>query len=97
MILAIPSFIDAQFEIKNQLNEPVSVVAQWQDEVKEIQNISPMSSFEFSLDAEAAMKFRVRYPGGREVESEPIYFSSGLKVIATITDNGVKVRYDHET
>jgi hypothetical protein len=96
-ILAAPSFFDPAFEIVNESSAPVFVVAEWRNEEKRIGNIAPMSVYAFSVDAEAAMKFRVSYPGGGEVESEPIYFTSGTKVIATITSNAVRVRYDHET
>jgi hypothetical protein len=56
-----------------------------------------MSSHRFSVNDEAAMKFKVRYSSGREVETEPLYFTSGIKVIATISSDGVEVRYDHDT
>ena len=96
VILADPSFFDPAFEVVNESTEPVFVVAEWRNEEKRIGNIGPMSTYAFSVNAEAAMKFRVSYPGGGEVESEPIYFTSGTKVIATITSNSVRLRYDHE-
>ena len=95
-ILAAPSFFDPVFEVVNRSNEPVFVVAQWRKEEKEIGDIGPMSSYEFSLDAEGAMRFRVGYPGDGEAVSEPIYFTSGTKVIATISSDAVNVRYDHQ-
>jgi hypothetical protein len=97
VILAIPSFFDPKFEIVNQTTEPVFVVAEWRNDEKEIGNIGPMSSYEFSVNDEAAMMFRVRYPSSAEAESEPIYFTHGIKVIATISNEVVKVRYDDET
>ncbi|MEQ8835402.1 hypothetical protein [Haliea sp.] len=97
VILAVPSFFDPAFEVVNKTTLPVFVVAEWRNEEKELGNIAPMSSYEFSVNDEAAMKLRVRYPGGAETESEPIYFTSGIQVIAMITIDAIKVRYDHET
>lgn len=95
VILAAPSFFDPAFEVVNESTEPVFVVAEWRGEEKTIGNIGPMATYEFCVDAEAAMKFRVGYLGGVEIESEPIYFTSGTTVIATITGNAVRVRYEH--
>ena len=97
VILAVPSFFDPAFEVVNTTTQPVFVVAEWRNEEKELGNIAPMSSYEFSVNDEAAMKFRARYPRGAETESEPIYFTSGVQVIATITSDAIKVRYDHES
>ena len=97
VILAAPSFFDPEFEVVNESTVPVFVVAEWRNEEKIIGSIDPMSTYTFSVNAEAAMKFRVGYPGGEEVESEAIYFTSGTKVIATITSNEVRVGYDHQT
>ena len=97
VILAVPSFFDPAFEVVNTTTQPVFVVAEWRNEEKELGNIAPMSSYEFSINDEAAMKFRARYPRGAETESEPIYFTSGVQVIATITSDAIKVRYDHES
>lgn len=97
LILAIPSFSDAGFEVVNGSADAVSVVAAWRNREKDLGTIQPGESFRFSLDDEAAMTFRVRYADGSEIESEPIYFTSGVKVIATISEHGVAVRYDFET
>jgi hypothetical protein len=97
LILATPSFFDPEFEIVNNSAEAVSVVAVWRNNEKKIGRIPSMSSHRFSVEDEAAMQFRVRYASGRVVETEPLYFTSGIKVIATISSDGVIVRYDHET
>jgi hypothetical protein len=97
VILAAPSFFDPEFEIVNNAAEPVSVVVAWRSTEKQIGSIPSKSSRRFTVDDEAAMRFKVRYASGKEVETEPLYFTSGTKVIATISSDGVAVRYDHET
>ena len=53
-----------------------------------------MSSHRFSIDDEAAMSFTVRYASGEKIKSEPLYFTSGMKVIAGISSDGIEVGYD---
>ena len=97
LILAAPSFFDPEIEVVNSTSEAVSVVAKWRSTEKNIDKIESKSSYRFSVDDEAAIMFKVRYGGGKEIETEPLYFTSGIKVIAEITRDGVKVRYNHET
>lgn len=96
MMLAIPSFLDPEFEVINHSPGVVSVVAGWRNSEKPLGNIQPESSSTFSLDDEAAITFTVTYGDGKVVESKPLYFTSGIKVIANITGEGVEVRYDFE-
>jgi len=46
---------------------------------------------------EALMVFAVRYADGREIESQPIYFTSGVVVNISITQDGVDVKRDIDT
>jgi hypothetical protein len=96
LIFAVPSFFAPEFELVNRSSEAVSVVAAWRSNEKRIERIDAMSSYRFVVGDEAAMTFTVRYPNGKEVESEPLYFTRGIKVIATITDDGIDARYEHE-
>ena len=96
VLVVAPSFFDPQFVIRNQTEEPVSVVAAWREQERAFPNISPGSTVEFSVEDEAGISFRVRYPDGREVASEPVYFTLGTTVIATIKADDIDVRYDHD-
>ena len=96
VIFAIPSFFDPEFEVINRSSETVSVFAAWRGGERDIGEILPQSSHRFSVDDEAAMTFRVRFSSGREIESEPLYFTRGTKVIATISRDGMEVRYDFD-
>ena len=96
VIFAVPSFFDPEIEVINNSSEVVTVVAKWGRNKKEIGRMESKSSFQFSIDDEAAVKFKVSYASGKEFETEPVYFTRGIKVIATITSNGVEVHYDHE-
>ncbi|HPE80476.1 MAG TPA: hypothetical protein PKZ35_10755 [Gammaproteobacteria bacterium] len=96
VIFAIPSFFDPEFEVINRSSETVSVFAAWRGSERDIGEILPQSSHRFSVDDEAAMTFKVRFASGREIESEPLYFTRGTKVIATISRDGMEVRYDFD-
>lgn len=97
LIFAIPTFYDPEFEVINNSTETVSVTALWRDQEKLIGSIPPATASQFSVDDEAAMVFRVAFEKGKIIESEPKYFSKGMKVIATITNGHVEVRYGFET
>jgi hypothetical protein len=96
VVFAAPSFFDPEIEVINNSLEPVEVIAEWRDNKREIGRIESSSSRQFSVDDEAAVKFKVSYASGKEYETEPLYFTSGIKVIANITSDGVEVSYDHE-
>ncbi len=94
LIFAAPSFLKPSFRIVNRSGEPIHVVAEWLDEKKEIGEMVPMAAYEFSVNGEAAMTFRVSYADGVKLVSEPIYFSSGTRIIATINRETIKLRYE---
>ena len=96
-VFSIPSFFDPEFVLVNHSSKEVSVTATWRDREKQIDGIGSMSSYRFSVDDEAAIIFKVRYANGREAETEPRYFTHGIEVIVTISDEKVEVRYGHET
>ncbi len=95
-IIVIPSFFDPEFEVVNNASEPVSATAFWRDQEKELGNLLPGSASRFSVSDEAAMVFRVFYAKGKMIESEPIYFTSGIEVIVNVSDEEVDVRYAFE-
>jgi hypothetical protein len=40
------------------------------------------------------MVFAVRFADGREIESKPVYFTSGTTINASISEDSVDVSYD---
>ena len=95
--LLVPSLRGPRFEVSNKSTEVVFVSATWAGQRKEIGPVRPSATHTFTLDGEAAIRFGARFPTGRVMESESIYFSSGMTVLVTITARGVEVRYDFET
>ena len=96
LALFLPTIFNPVFVVHNNTREPVQVVAEWREQSKNIGQIDGMSAERFTVNDEAAMTFNISYVDGRQAVSDPIYFSNGLKVIATIEDDSVAVRYDHD-
>lgn len=93
-LLMMPAFLDPMFEVRNKSSLSITVQAFWRSETKTIGPIGPGGSSGFSLDDEAGISFRVRYADGRVVETEPIYFGSGIRVNVEVADGEVKTGYD---
>ena len=92
-IFVVPWFFDPEFKIVNTISTAISVTAAWRSNEKSNGSIKAKSTYRFSVDDETAMQFRVRYEDGREFETRPLYFTSGIWVVAEISDDIVAVRY----
>lgn len=95
--LTLSHFDKSNFMVKNASSKEVFVVAKWRENELELGYIGIKEKLEFNLNAEASMTFIVTYPNGSVVSSEPIYFTSGVDVEATIFDNKVKADYESNT
>jgi len=95
--MAAPLLKNPQFEVINQSQQVVHVFAYWRDKNRVLGPVQPSATKVFSVKDEAAMRFTGRFPDGREINSEEIYFTNGTRVVATITENGIQLKYDHET
>lgn len=96
LTVVAPFLMGAEFEVVNESRHVVRVSAYWRDQSKEIGPVPPSSSVKFNVNDEAAMEFSGRFPDGREAVTEQIYFTGGVGVIATVTETGFEVKYDHE-
>lgn len=97
LILAVPSFFAPEFKILNNASGPVSVTASWRGKERQCDAIEPRAFCRFSVSDEGAMKFTVRYPDEREIETRPLYFTRGIKVLVTVSDDRVDLQYDDES
>ncbi len=89
--------LHARFHIINASPHGVTVTAYWRDREEPIGLIRPSSRHTFRVSDEAAMRFSVRFPDDRAIESREIYFTGGTDVIVTISVRDVSLRYDFET
>lgn len=90
--LAAPYVATPEFVVKNESGVSIEVTAQWRERSKKLGSLPAGSEQVFEVNDEAAMKFRVVYPSGRVITSEPaIYFTSGTKVIAVVGKSSIDV------
>lgn len=93
-VIAAPSFFDPVFQCRNSARESASVEVFWRDQRMLVGELRPGESTEFTLDAEAAIVFKVHFAAGRKLESRPLYFSDGTRITAVILDDEIKLEYD---
>ena len=92
----VPSFAAPAFVVINRSAEPVTVVASWRQTARPLGRLASGDRLRFTVADEAAMRFAVTYPDGRQLESEPIYFTAGIVVFTEIEADRVESRYDFE-
>ena len=85
------------FTVINETDGAVEVTATWRDQSKSFGSIDSRQRVEFEVSAEAAMSFTASFANGTVLSSEPIYFTSGLAITATIQDERIDVTYDERT
>ncbi|MDZ7752787.1 MAG: hypothetical protein U5S82_14230 [Gammaproteobacteria bacterium] len=87
---------DARFEVVNASGEVAEVTALWRDRRRELGRVAPGQRLGFTVDDEGGMAFAARFPSGRTLASEPVYFTDGTAVIVTVGDGGMDVRHDFD-
>ena len=85
------------FHISNDSAQAVTVTVTRRDKSRDLGTIEAGSRVSFTARDEASMVFTVRYADGREIKSQPIYFTSGIVVNISISQEGVDVSRDIDT
>lgn len=86
-----------RFHVSNDSPEAVTVTVTRGDKSRNLGTIEPDSRISLRARDEALMIFTVRYADGREIESQAIYFTSGIVVNVSITLEGLEVERDVDT
>jgi hypothetical protein len=86
-----------RFHVSNDSSEAVTVTVTRRDKSRNLGSIEAGSRISLTARDEASMVFTVRYADGREFESQPIYFVSGIVVTVSITDDGLEVEREIDT
>jgi hypothetical protein len=97
LFIYAPYFSPPMFLVINQTKQEVHVTAYWRDKQRVIGVIMPNQSVPLNVSDEAAMKFKVKFKNNAQLESEEIYFTSGITVICNITNQEVTVKYRSST
>ena len=92
--LATPLISSPTFNINNKTSENIKITAYWRNKEKDLGEIKSSSTYVFNVSDEAAMKFKVKYLNGKELESKEIYFNSGLVINVNILSDSIEVNYN---
>jgi len=83
-----------RFQISNDSTQDVAVTVTRHDKSRDLGIIKAGSLISLTARDESSMVFTVRYADGREIESQPIYFTSGIVVTVSISQDGIDVQRD---
>jgi len=93
MFIAAPYFSDAKFIIRNKTNSNVSLVARWRNNEKSLGIVKPGASIELSVNDEAAIEFIVTLNENNIIQSQPLYFTSGMIQYIDIHPDEIRVNH----
>jgi hypothetical protein len=91
------SALGPRFRISNDSTQNVAVTAIWRDQIRDLGAIEPGSTMSLTVRDEASMVFKVRYADGRELNSTPVYFTSGITTNVSISQESIDVKQDIDT
>jgi len=91
------SALGPSFRISNDSTQNVAVTARWRDQSRDLGTIEPGSTLSLTVRDEASIVFNVRYADGRDIDSKPVYFSSGIITNVSISGASIDVEQDFDT
>lgn len=92
---AIGAWLPARFEVVNLSDRDVEIEARWRDRVHPVGMLAPDARVTLSIDGpEGTAHVLARDAGGRQLQSDPIYFDHGIGVEVRIMPHGIVVQYD---
>ena len=83
--------------ISNDSAQDVSVTAIRSDRSRELGIVKAGSRISFVVRDEGSMVFAVQYEDGREIESKPIFFTSGTTTNVSISSDSIDVKRENDT
>lgn len=86
-----------QCYIANDSSDDININAIRRDKIRDLGTVKVGSSTSFTVRGEDYLVFAVRYADGREIESKPIYFTSGTTVKISVSDERIDVSRETET
>jgi hypothetical protein len=86
-----------RFNITNDSAQNVTVTATWSNQSRDLGIIEPGATISLTVRDEASMVFNVRHADGREMASEPAYFTSGVTIDVSISEDSIDVQHNFGT
>ena len=84
-----------RFQVSNKSSQAVNVTVARQDKSRDLGTIEAGSQISLTARDESSLVFTVKYADGREIESQPVYFTSGVAVNVTIRQDGIDVKREN--
>jgi hypothetical protein len=91
------SALGPKFRVFNGTSQSVAVTAKWRDQSRNLGAIESGSTISLTVRDEASMVFSVQYADGREIDSTPVYFTSGITTNVSISLESIDVTQDVDT
>jgi hypothetical protein len=91
------SALGPKFRVFNASSQSVTVTAKWRDQSRNLGAIEPGSTISLTVRDEASMVFSVRYADGRDINSTPVYFTTGINTDVSISQESIDVKQDFDT
>lgn len=91
LFLGVAYWAKPTMVIRNHSGVTVQVEARWGTNRKQLPAIAPGAKRRFKVGGESAMGFVVTYPDGKQISTEPVYFTITTTVTAIVTDSTVEV------
>jgi hypothetical protein len=86
-----------RFDITNDSAQNVTVTASWRSQSRNLGIIESGSTISLTVRDEASMVFYVRYADGREMVSAPVYFTGGVTIDVSISEDNIDVQHKFDT
>ena len=90
-VLNVSTADNPVFIVANNSGQPISITVTTPDKVKELGSVASGGKRSFKTRDETTMTFNVRYSDGREIDSSPVYFTKGIRVIATVDKERIEL------
>ena len=90
-VLNVSTADNPVFIVANNSGQQISITVTTPEKVKDLGSVASGGKRSFKTRDETTMTFKVRYSDGREIDSSPVYFTNGIRVIATVDKERIEL------
>ena len=90
LIYIAPYFSEPKFIINNNSQHTIEVTAEWRETKKALGKLQAGKTTEFNIRDEAAIKITAKFPNGKQIIHQPVYFTSGMVYTFEIGENEIE-------
>jgi len=90
-VLNVSTADNPVFIVANNSDQQIRITVTTPEKVKDLGSVASGGKRSFKARDETTMTLRVRYSDGRELDSSPMYFTNGIRVIATVDKETIEL------